>query len=303
VDRRADVWSTGVVLYHLLSGNLPYRESNDLATLHAISSGKAAPPIPGLAAPIAELLRRVLEPDRDRRIATAEELESELERLIAKLGPVTARDVASYVNQYLSRRVAAKRATVETALRAAEQRADLLDKFESAIADARAGVLDGVVDGSSPLVLHGPANARRSEAPPAEIASLLEVTAPKLRRFPKLKHWMALVALSAFGLGAFSVVRAVETPHPTLTPSPAAQRAREPSVTESAKLPSTPTLELSSPAPPAPEESPASKLEAGPSPAATARAALGRRPASRPKRNEAPKAREDDVFNAFSNRQ
>jgi serine/threonine-protein kinase len=133
VDRRADVWAAGVVLYQLLAGRLPFRGENQLETLHLISRKERAPEIPGLPQPLANLLERVLEPDLNRRIATAAELEVELERLIGLLGPVTTRDVASVVQQHLGRRIAARREVVDTALRAADGRIKLTQAFNAAL--------------------------------------------------------------------------------------------------------------------------------------------------------------------------
>lgn len=133
VDRRADVWAAGVVLYQLLAGRLPFRGENQLETLHLIGSKGRAPEIPGLPKPVAKLLERVLEPELDKRISTAAELEVELERLIGLLGPVTTRDVASVVQQHLGRRIAARREVVETALRAADGRIKLTQAFNAAL--------------------------------------------------------------------------------------------------------------------------------------------------------------------------
>lgn len=136
VDRRADVWAAGVVLYQLLAGRLPFRGENQLETLHLISRKERAPEIAGLPKPLAKLLERVLEPDLSQRIATAAELEVELERLIGLLGPVTTRDVASVVQQHLGRRIAARREVVDTALRAADGRIKLTQAFNAALEQA-----------------------------------------------------------------------------------------------------------------------------------------------------------------------
>jgi len=133
VDRRADVWAAGVVLYQLLAGRLPFRGENQLETLHLISRKDRAPEIPGLSKPLAKLLDRVLEPELENRISTAAELEVELERLIGLLGPVTTRDVAAVVQKHLGRRVAARREVVETALRAADGRIKLTQAFNAAL--------------------------------------------------------------------------------------------------------------------------------------------------------------------------
>jgi serine/threonine-protein kinase len=161
VDRRADVWAAGVVLYQLLAGRLPFRGENQLETLHLISRKDRAPEIPGLPKPLAKLLERVLEPELDKRISTAAELEVELERLIGLLGPVTTRDVAAVVQRHLGRRIAARREVVETALRAADGRIKLTQAFNAALER------DGLPDDEASSV------ARRRE-----VTTALETPAP-----------------------------------------------------------------------------------------------------------------------------
>ena len=46
VDRRADVWAVGAVLYHLLGGKPPYEAENDIQTLFLLSSGRPPAPLP-----------------------------------------------------------------------------------------------------------------------------------------------------------------------------------------------------------------------------------------------------------------
>ena len=46
VDRRADTWALGAVLYYLLAGRPPYKEEHQLATLQLAMSGAPIPPLP-----------------------------------------------------------------------------------------------------------------------------------------------------------------------------------------------------------------------------------------------------------------
>jgi eukaryotic-like serine/threonine-protein kinase len=62
VDRRADLFSLGAILYELLTGERAFRGENDLATLDKIRRGELAPP---------SALRPEVSPELDRVVAAA----------------------------------------------------------------------------------------------------------------------------------------------------------------------------------------------------------------------------------------
>jgi serine/threonine-protein kinase len=90
VDRRADVFALGIVLFELLTGQRLFRRDNQLETVRAI----CLEPIPGprdVAPHVPERLdaicRRALARSRDDRYATAAELRTELRSAIQQLAP------------------------------------------------------------------------------------------------------------------------------------------------------------------------------------------------------------------------
>ncbi len=91
VDKRADVWSFGVVLFELLSGTRLFSGetvSDTLAAVLRADPGWALLP-PGLPAPLAELLRRCLERDPRRRLHDIADARIVLEDLLEGRGPVS----------------------------------------------------------------------------------------------------------------------------------------------------------------------------------------------------------------------
>ncbi len=88
-DARADLYGVGVLLYELLSGDVPY----DGPTARDIVLAHVRKPIPRVTSPrgelpdeIAALVTRMLAKDPDDRVQTARELATELDRCIEILG-------------------------------------------------------------------------------------------------------------------------------------------------------------------------------------------------------------------------
>jgi len=99
VDGRSDVFSTGVMLYQLLTYNLPFGGQGTAAIINNILQHPPTPLsqyIRDYPAELDEILDRALEKDREQRYATAEDFAFDLSRV----QEVLKRDaVSSYVGQ------------------------------------------------------------------------------------------------------------------------------------------------------------------------------------------------------------
>ncbi len=93
IDARADVYSLGVVLYELLTGERPYAGATEAELLAAVRAGRARLPVeiaPEVPEPLQAIALKAMEADPRERYASAREMARELERYLDGR-PVTAR--------------------------------------------------------------------------------------------------------------------------------------------------------------------------------------------------------------------
>ena len=125
VDRRADVWAVGAILYHLLAGKPPYEGDNQLATLHLLGSGRPPVPLPPAVHPaIARAsCRRRSRTTPEERYETALELRDAIEdAMVEAMVPTTTGDVAAFSAEHLADRAERRRAAIDIAVAAAAER-------------------------------------------------------------------------------------------------------------------------------------------------------------------------------------
>ena len=104
VDRRADVWALGVVLWEMLTLRRLFRRSNDAETMYAALEARIPAPSelnPQLPEELDAVLLRALDRNLESRIADTRTLSRELQRVWARHSedPATAADVGDKLRE------------------------------------------------------------------------------------------------------------------------------------------------------------------------------------------------------------
>src|SRR5579871_275273 len=155
LDGRSDLYSLGVVMYQMLSGDLPLKADSDVALLMAHISTPPTPIRsihPQIPEPIAEVVMQCLEKQRDARPASGAVLMEEIEAAQAGIAPPTSGQV---------------RAATATTLRSGSN-ADCEAATEMLTPVRRAGNLSTQrTVALSPASAHAPVKGRTSMPKPA----------------------------------------------------------------------------------------------------------------------------------------
>ncbi|MBL8912938.1 MAG: serine/threonine protein kinase [Archangium sp.] len=102
LDRRADLFALGIVLYELITGGMPFDATSEVSIIQAIMSVKplerATVYRPDCPPELEAIVTRCLEKDRDKRYPSCRELQSDLEKFIQQTGKtVGTREIATLV--------------------------------------------------------------------------------------------------------------------------------------------------------------------------------------------------------------
>jgi TolB-like protein/Flp pilus assembly protein TadD len=84
IDARSDLFSLGVVLYEMVTGQLPFRGHTQGAILEALFTKTQIPPTqlnPEVPAELERIISKALQKERNRRYASAEELQEDLQNV------------------------------------------------------------------------------------------------------------------------------------------------------------------------------------------------------------------------------
>jgi serine/threonine protein kinase len=125
IDRRADVFAMGIVLYALTTGKHPFRKESEGATLFAITAPEAVIPprkfVPDYPQPLQDVLLKALEKDRDQRYASASELLKALDKALPPSARGSDEEVGAFVLGLFEEQRKKSQATLADALERADR--------------------------------------------------------------------------------------------------------------------------------------------------------------------------------------
>ncbi|HEY2368399.1 MAG TPA: serine/threonine-protein kinase [Polyangiaceae bacterium] len=124
VDRRADVFALGALLYHYIAGSPPFDGDNQIAVLGRLTSGEPAAPLSAsVPAAVSAIVMRALAHDANARFATAHDLKDAIESAMTANGlACTQAQVAAFVAEHGASRTASRKEAIGLAISAAAER-------------------------------------------------------------------------------------------------------------------------------------------------------------------------------------
>ena len=85
VDERADIYSIGVILYEMVTGQPPYSRGDHMSVMYQHVQGKAKPPLevnPELPKPLSDLVVKAMSVDKLKRYQSMDELRLAMEKVL-----------------------------------------------------------------------------------------------------------------------------------------------------------------------------------------------------------------------------
>ncbi len=210
LDRRADIYALGIVLYELVCGGMPFDATSEVSIIQALMGStplqRASTLRPDVDRELDTIIARCLAKNRDERYANCRELQHDLERYIVSSGAVIALgDISHLVEQTLADSLA--QTAPETPMPSSDTGLELTAPRNSTSRETRPAarvppiqLVDEKVKTGS-----GPRQARTTDFPSAGPSSGMSST--QMRPVPELRSRTPLFA--GLGVGATLVAATV----------------------------------------------------------------------------------------------
>jgi serine/threonine-protein kinase len=234
VDRRADIWSMGATLYHLLCGKRAHEAPTMADSLERLAARQPPDPLPAHVHPaVRAIVEKAMDPSPAARFQTASELHDAFERAMVKAGArTTMGDVAAFAAQHLAERAEARRHALDVALKATAVRPSLHAMLTPTLCSSGPFVAAPPAHPSG-AAMETPTRVERSSARDATVHDIPTLASRQSKPPPRndsfRRAWIAvvLVMTAALGIAARSFLArrdAAPAPAPVITTSGAADR-------------------------------------------------------------------------------
>ncbi len=204
LDRRADVFASGIVIWEALAAKRLFKADNEAATLSRVMTEPVTPltaMVPGFSKELSDVVLRALDRSPDQRFATCAQFADALETAaIPREGIATPRELAAYVTEVLGEEVSAQR-----------------DAVRAWIARSEPSSVDAASSTSSSSVSAAVMSLTGTDA--SQAGMLTRTSVPRARSRAGLLALLLLLLL-AVGAGSFLFARETEY-HPPAVAAPA----------------------------------------------------------------------------------
>ncbi|HET9931179.1 MAG TPA: serine/threonine-protein kinase [Polyangiaceae bacterium] len=205
LDRRADVFAVGVMLWEAAAGRRLWKGSTEIELVRNLASG-AVPSLrehaPHVPDPIVQVAERAMEIDCARRFATAKDMQAALDRALTDLGWfVRPRELADFMARHFGASRAEQEQKIKQALLQASESPPPADGLEAASLPALE-IEPSAFGTVAPL---GSPEARVESAPPTQGA--LDASATHLRRRNVRRSVATAALIACFALALLGLTR------------------------------------------------------------------------------------------------
>jgi len=235
VDRRADIFALGTVLYLITTGKHPFRGESEMATLHRVVEGnpptKPTELVSGYPSGLEFVVLKAVSRKPEDRFATASDMARALMQAVPEVQITGDTDVAACVRELGGKHLTARTDALRAALKEADARLGVVGPSTHTLSEATQLDAPSVL---RPSTVTPPPSAEN--ATPREGVVAYTPARPAARYLPIVAGVIAISA--AFVIGAVLFGKRTNPPAvPSATPEPAASVAAAPSAVDSTDTP------------------------------------------------------------------